>query len=81
MTDSKVWLRPPWGNGEPKEFEATPDVLTPLLKLAGASASRQPKSGRFRRMSTTRLQEVQICFGSASRPISRPPTSSRRCGA
>jgi hypothetical protein len=36
MTDSKVWLRPPWGTGEPREFDATHDVLTPLL-VAGWS--------------------------------------------
>ena len=42
MTDSKVWLRPPWGNGEPKEFDATPDVLTPLL-VAGYSQCEPPK--------------------------------------
>ena len=41
MTDSKVWLRPPWGNGEPKEFDATPDVLTPLL-VAGWSQCAPP---------------------------------------
>ena len=41
MTDSKVWLRPPWGNGEPKEFDATPDVLTPLL-VAGWSQCEPP---------------------------------------
>ncbi len=27
----KVWLRPPFGVGEPVEVEATPQVLTPLL--------------------------------------------------
>jgi len=26
-----VWLRPPWGVGEPKEVDAAPDVLVPLL--------------------------------------------------
>lgn len=26
-----VWLRPPFGVGEPKEVEATPEVLVPLL--------------------------------------------------
>ena len=25
------WLRPPYGQGEPKEVEATPTILTPLL--------------------------------------------------
>jgi len=41
MTDSKVWLRPPWGAGDPKEFDATPDVLTPLL-VAGWSQCEPP---------------------------------------
>jgi hypothetical protein len=26
-----VWLKPPFGMGEPKEVEATPDALTPLM--------------------------------------------------
>jgi hypothetical protein len=26
-----VWLVGPFGKGEPKEFEASPDVLTPLM--------------------------------------------------
>jgi hypothetical protein len=26
-----VWLRPPWGEGEPKEVDATPDVLVPMM--------------------------------------------------
>lgn len=30
----KVWLLPPWGGGEPKQFEATRDVLVPAM-LAG----------------------------------------------
>ena len=29
----KVWLKGPWGQGEPIEVDATPDVLTPLLVL------------------------------------------------
>jgi hypothetical protein len=27
----RVWMHPPFGVGEPKEFDATPDVLTPLM--------------------------------------------------
>ncbi len=27
----KVWLRPPFGVGEPKEVEATPETLSPLM--------------------------------------------------
>ena len=41
MTDLKVWLRPPWGDGEPKEFDATPDVLTPAM-VAGWSQCEPP---------------------------------------
>ncbi len=41
MTEFKVWLRPPWGEGEPKEVEATPDVLVPLL-VAGWSQCEPP---------------------------------------
>ena len=28
-----IWLRPPFGVGEPIEVDATPDVLTPLMVL------------------------------------------------
>ena len=45
MTDPKVWLRPPWGNGEPKEFDATPDVLTPLL-VSGWSQCEPPANAQ-----------------------------------
>jgi hypothetical protein len=45
MTDSRVWLRPPWGNGEPKEFDATPDVLTPLL-VSGWSQCEPPANAQ-----------------------------------
>ena len=32
MTErARVWLLPPWGVGEPKEVEATPEVLVPLM--------------------------------------------------
>jgi hypothetical protein len=31
MTEERVWMRPPWGTGEPKHVEATPDVLVPLM--------------------------------------------------
>ena len=26
-----VWLAPPFGDGEPKEVEATPEILVPML--------------------------------------------------
>lgn len=31
-----VWLRPPFGVGEPKQVEATPDVLIPLMNSGWA---------------------------------------------
>ena len=36
MTNDRVWLAPPYGQGEPKEFEAKPEVLVPPM-LAGWS--------------------------------------------
>ncbi len=38
-----VWLRPPWGIGEPKVVEATPAVLTPLM-VAGWTQCEPPES-------------------------------------
>ena len=37
-----AWLVPPFGAGEPKEVEATPEVLTPLL-VAGWSQCDPPQ--------------------------------------
>jgi hypothetical protein len=37
----KVWMMPPFGEGEPKEVEATPEVLTPLM-VAGWSQCEPP---------------------------------------
>ena len=37
----KVWLKPPFGVGEPKEVDAMPDVLTPLM-VAGFSQCDPP---------------------------------------
>jgi hypothetical protein len=37
----KVWMMPPWGQGEPVEVEATPDVLTPLM-VSGYSQCEPP---------------------------------------
>ena len=37
----KVWIKPPFGVGEPKEVEATPDVLTPYM-VAGFSQCDPP---------------------------------------
>ena len=38
----KVWLKGPFGVGEPKEVDATPEVLTPLL-VAGWSQCEPPQ--------------------------------------
>ena len=37
----RVWMKPPFGVGEPKEVEATPAVLTPLM-VAGWSQCDPP---------------------------------------
>lgn len=37
----KVWMMPPFGVGEPKEVDATLDVLTPLM-VAGWSQCDPP---------------------------------------
>ena len=39
--NEKVWMMPPWGNGEPKEVDATPEVLVPLM-VAGWSQCPPP---------------------------------------
>lgn len=36
-----VWMKPPFGVGDPKEVEATPEVLTPLM-VAGWNQCVQP---------------------------------------
>ncbi len=42
MTDvPRIWIRPPFGQGEPKEVDATPEVLVPLL-VAGWSQCDPP---------------------------------------
>jgi hypothetical protein len=38
-----IWLRPPWGVGEPKEVEAIPAVLVPIL-VAGWSQCEPPQA-------------------------------------
>ena len=43
MTEgNRVWMMPPFGEGEPKEVEATPDVLTPLM-VAGWTQCDPPQ--------------------------------------
>ena len=42
MTDANtVWLVPPYGQGEPKEVEAKPAILVPLM-VAGYSQCPPP---------------------------------------
>jgi len=46
MNDAaKVWMRPPWGQGDPKEVEATPDVIVPMM-VAGWTQCEPPKPNR-----------------------------------
>ena len=43
MSDrATVWLAPPFGQGEPREVDATPAVLVPLL-VAGWSQCPPPE--------------------------------------
>ena len=42
MTES-VWLRPPYGQGEPKQVEATPELLVPLM-ISGWSQCPPPSA-------------------------------------
>ena len=37
----RVWMMPPWGQGEPMEVDATPEVLTPLM-ASGYSQCEPP---------------------------------------
>ena len=46
----RIWMTPPFGEGEPKEVDATPEVLTPLCSASsiipiGAAASRSAGAG------------------------------------
>ena len=38
-----VWMLPPWGQGEPIEVDATPDVLTPFM-VAGYRQCEPPEN-------------------------------------
>ena len=40
MAADKVWLSPPFGVGEPKEVDATPEILVPLLVAGWAQCER-----------------------------------------
>ena len=43
MSDERVWLRPPHGQGEPKQVEAKPELLVPLM-IAGWSQCDPPEA-------------------------------------
>lgn len=43
MTDERVWLRPPYGQGEPKQVEAKSELLVPLM-VAGWSQCPSPNT-------------------------------------
>ncbi len=43
MSNDRVWLRPPFGEGEPKEVDAAPEVLVPLM-IAGWTQCEPPAS-------------------------------------
>jgi hypothetical protein len=43
MTEETVWLAPPFRQGEPKAFEAKPEVLVPAMN-AGWSQCEPPAS-------------------------------------
>ena len=40
---NRVWMTPPFGEGKPKEVEAKPEVLVPLM-VAGWSQCDPPHS-------------------------------------
>lgn len=42
MNKDRVYMKPPFGLGEPKEVEATPEVLVPLM-LAGWTQCDPPR--------------------------------------
>ncbi len=45
MNGDTVWMKPPFGVGEPKEVEATPEKLTSLM-VAGWSQCEPPAKGQ-----------------------------------
>jgi len=42
MNENRVYMKPPFGLGEPKEVDATPESLVPLM-LAGWTQCEPPK--------------------------------------
>ena len=40
-----IWLRPPFGAGEPKEFEAKPELLVPAM-VAGWTQCEPPANNQ-----------------------------------
>ena len=43
MNSDRVYMKPPFGLGEPKEVDATPEALLPLM-LAGWSQCEPPET-------------------------------------
>jgi hypothetical protein len=41
MSEDRVWLAPPFGQGEPKEFEARAELLIPAM-VAGWTQCEPP---------------------------------------
>jgi len=41
----KVWMKPPFGAGDPKQVDATPEILIPLM-VAGWSQIEEPINTR-----------------------------------
>lgn len=42
----KVFMKPPFGEGEPKEVDATPDVLTPLMVSGWSQCGPPAEQGK-----------------------------------
>ena len=42
MSKDRVYMKPPFGLGEPKEVDASPEVLVPMM-LAGWSQCEPPR--------------------------------------
>ncbi len=45
MNSTHVWMRPPFGAGEPKEVEARPEVIGPLM-VAGWAQCEPPATNQ-----------------------------------
>ena len=50
--DNKCWMLPPFGDGEPKEVDATPEVLVPMM-TAGWSQCAPPAAAKAKEVKTS----------------------------